>query len=40
VRGVVAFDVEGRVGLGVAEALRIGQTRLERQALSSMRVRM
>ena len=33
VRGVDAFDVEGRVGLGVAAALRVLQRLLERDAL-------
>ena len=33
VGGVVALDVEGRIGLGVAEALRILQAGLEGQAL-------
>ena len=30
VRGVEAADVEGRVGFGVAEALRLGEARRER----------
>ena len=33
VGGVEAADVEGRVGLGIAEALRVGQAVLEGQAL-------
>ena len=33
VRGVEAADVEGRVGLGVAESLRLLEARLERQPL-------
>jgi hypothetical protein len=31
--GVVTMDVEGRVGLGVAQCLGLGQRRVERQAL-------
>jgi hypothetical protein len=33
VRGVHAFDVEGRVGLGIAQALRLLQHHVEVQAL-------
>ena len=32
-RGVVAFDVEGRIGLGIAEPLRVPQAFAERQAV-------
>ncbi len=39
-RGVVAFDVEGRVGLGIAEPLRVAQAFGERSRSCSMRVRM
>ena len=32
-RGVVAVDVEGRIGLGIAEPLRLGEAGVEGQAL-------
>ena len=35
VRGVEAADVEGRIGLGVAELLRLGEADVERQPLRS-----
>ena len=31
-RGVVAFDVEGRIGLGIAESLRVAQARRRSRA--------
>ena len=39
-RGVEAADVEGRIGLGVAEPLRVGQADVERQPSVSIRERM
>ncbi len=39
-RGVVAVDVEGRIGLGIAEPLRLAQTVVEGEPSCSMRVRM
>ena len=39
-RGVVALDVEGRIGLGITEALRFAQAFVEARRSSSMRERM
>ena len=40
-RGVVAFDVEGRIGLGIAQPLRVAAgSRRRRSRSCSMRVRM